>query len=273
MRVTLFLFIFTLLLGVTIWVILGGAVFAFGMLGLLLFVVITVGYADAALLFFLGAREVKGADEIEFHTSAAQEAYKLAVPQPRLFIYNGALERSFILQNRKNISLVLSKELLEICSREELSAISFELLLQVKKGLAQKRTRVMFVIGLASWLVHSFIAVIQKIIPIKEVRLSLNWLMYFMLNPWVDLFYKVTMGEKYFRKLETLLNEYPLENGLLLRIGSKLRKPQEIYSLSSRKWIELNTISKNRYYQNIMILEFLPHEWDLIFSPSWESRA
>ncbi len=273
MRVTLFLLIYTLLLGVTIWVTLDGALFFLGMLILVFFVVISIGYTDTALLYFLGAREVKGADEIEFHASAAQEAYKLAVPQPRLFFYNGALERSFVLQNRKNISLVLSKELLEICSREELSAISFELLLQVKKGLAQKRTRVMFVIGLASWLVHSFIAIFQKIIPIREVQLSLNWLMYFMLNPWGELFYKLTLGEKYFRKLESLLNDYPLENGLLLRIGSKLRKPQEIYSITSRKWIELTTISKNRHYQNIVILEFLPHEWDLIFSPGWESRA
>jgi hypothetical protein len=273
MRVTLFLFILSLILGVALWVTLGGALFFLGMLALLTFVIITIGYADTALLFFLGAREVKGADEVEFHTSAAQEAYKLAVPQPRLYFYNGTLERSFVLQNRKNISLVLSKDLLEICSREELSAISFELLLQVKKGLAQKRTRVMFVIGLSSWLTHSFIAILQKIIPLKEVRLSLNWLMYFMLNPWIEIFYKFTLGEKYFRKVEMLLNDYPLENDLLLRIGSKLRKPQEIYSLSSRKWIELATISKNRHYQNILILEFLPHEWDLIFSPGWESRA
>lgn len=273
MRVTLFLIILACFLGVFLWVTLSGALFFLGLLFWLFCVVITVGYADKTILFFLGAREVKSGDEADFHSAAIQEAYKLAVPQPQVYFYNGALERAFVLQNNKSISLVLSKELLEICTKEELSAICFELLIQVKKNLASKRTKVMFIVGLTSWFSHSLIDLFLRLLPFKEIRQALNWFMYYMLNPWLELIFKFTLGEKYFRKLEQVLKEYPLENDLLMKVGSKLHKPREIYSLSSRKLIEFSSASKSRHYQNIITLEFLPHEWDLIFDSKAEARV
>lgn len=267
MRITLFLIILTSFLGVILWLILSGASLVLGTLVLLVFIIISIGYSDTAILFFLGAREVKSADESAFYAAAAQEAYKLAVPQPHLYFYNGALERAFVLQNKKTISLVLSKELLEICSKEELAAICFELLIQVKKNLATKRTKVMFVVGLFSWFALGLVSILMKLIPVKTFHQSMNWLLHFLLQPWLEIIFKFTLGEKYFRKLEVLLKEFPHENDLLLRVGSKLRRPREIYSLSSRKMIELASVNKSRHYQNIMTLEFLPHEWDLIFDP------
>lgn len=273
MRVTLFLLILTCFMGLFLWLTLSGALFFFGFLLLLLFIIISIGYSDTAILFFLGAREVKSSDEADFYTAAAQEAYKLAVSQPNLYFYNGALERAFVLQNKKSISLVLSKDLLEICTKEELAAICFELLIQVKKNLASKRTKVMFVVGLGSWFVHGIVELLTKIFPFKEFKLSVNWLLHYLLQPWLELMFKLTLGEKYFRKLEILLKDYPLENNLLQRVGAKLRRPNEIYSLSSRKLIEFSSANKSRQYQNILTLEFLPHEWDLIFDPKLGERV
>lgn len=273
MRVTLFLFILTCLFGIILWTTLSGALFLFGLVVYLVFIVISIGYTDTAILFFLGAREVKSADEANFHAAAVQEAYKLAVPRPRLYYYNGALERAFVLQNKKTISLVLSKELLEICTKEELAAICFELLIQVKKNLAAKRTKVMFLIGLATWVCHGLVELLLKIAPIKEIKQSMNWLMYYLLHPWLDLMFKLTLGEKYFKKLESLLKDYPNENDLLQKVGSKLRSNNAIYSLSSRKLIEFSSVNKSRQYQNIITLEFLPHEWDLIFDSKMEARV
>jgi hypothetical protein len=267
MRVTLFLIILTCFLGLFLWITLSGALFFLGSLLLLLFIIISIGYSDTAILFFLGAREIKSSDEPDFYAAAAQEAYKLAVSQPNLYFYNGALERAFVLQNKKSISLVLSKDLLEICTKEELAAISFELLIQVKKNLASKRTKVMFVVGVVSWFAHGLMELLVKIFPFQSFRQSMNWLLNYLLQPWLELIFKITLSEKYFRKLESLLKEYPLENDLLLRVGSKLRRPKEIYSLSSRKIIEFSSANKNRHFQNILALEFLPHEWDLIFDP------
>ena len=59
--------------------------------------------------------------------------------------------------------------------------------------------------------------------------------------------------------------DYPIENDLLKKVGSKLRTNNEIQSLASRKLIEFSSVNKSRHYQNITTLEFLPHEWDLIF--------
>ncbi len=273
MRVTLFLFILACLMALFLWVTLSGALLVVGFAFLLFLTVITVGYSDTTILFLLGAREIKSTDEAEFFAAAVQGAYKLAVSQPKLYFYNGALERAFVLQNNNSISLILSKELLEICSQDELSAICFELLVQVKKNLASKRTKVMFVIGTLSWLAHSAIELLNKIISFKEFRQSMNWLLYFLLQPWFDLIFKLTLGEKYFRKLESLMEVFPVENNLLKRVGSKLRRPSEIYSLSSHKMIEFSSANKSRHYQNIITLEFLPHEWDMIFDPKSGERV
>jgi len=273
MRVTLFLFILCCLLGAILWACLSGALLFLGLAVLLVFVIISIGYTDTAILFILGAREVRSADEAEFHAASAQEAYKLAVHRPRLYFYNGSLERAFVLQNKKSISLVMSKDLLDICSNDELAAICFELLLQVKKNLAAKRTKVMFVIGVASWTSHAMVDVLTKIIPKNEFAKAMNWLMFYLMHPWLDLFFKFSLGESYFKKLSNLINEYPYENDLLQKVGAKLRSNNEIYSLSSRKLVQFSSVNKSRHYQNIITLEFLPHEWDLIFISKMEARV
>ena len=272
MRVTLFLFLLCFLVGSILWASFSGTLLLLGIGILLVFVVISVGYTDTAILFILGAREVRSADEAEFHSASTQEAYKLAVLRPRLYYYNGSLERAFVLQNKKSISLVMSKELLEICNKDELAAICFDLLIQVKKNLAVKRTKVMFVVGMTSWISHALVDVLTKIIPINEFSKAMNWLMYFLVHPWLDLFFKFSMGESYFKKLASVLKEYPHENETLQKVGAKLRTNNEIYSFSSRKLIQFSSIHKSRHYQNIITLEFLPHEWDLIFMSKMELR-
>lgn len=267
MRVTFFLLFFSLLLIPILWAILSGALLFVGALAYVLFMVILLGYADTAILFFLGAREIKSGDDENYHSAALQEAYKLSVRQPKLYFYNGSLERSFVLQNRGNISLILSRELLEICTREELAAICFELLLQVKKRLAAKRTKTMFIIGFLSWISHASTGLFLKLIPAQEVRSSVNWLVNYLLHPWIRLIFRCLLGDGYFRKLNQLLEEFPYEKDLLKKVGTKLRKPSEIYSLTSRKLIEMRSLNRSRHFQNIMTLEFLPHEWDMILDP------
>jgi hypothetical protein len=101
----------------------------------------------------------------------------------------------------------------------------------------------------------------------------MNWLMYYLLHPWLELIFKVTFLEKNFLKIESWMVEYPIENDLLRKVGSKLRTNNEIQSLTSRKLIEFSSVNKSRHYQNITTLEFLPHEWDLIFDPKMEASV
>lgn len=273
MRATLFLLFTMLILGLTLWLSLSGASFFFGLVLLILFIVITVGYPDTLVLFLLGAREVRSSDEKEFFEAASQEAYKLAVTMPRLFFYNGSLERAFVLQNKKNVSIILNKTLLEKCTRSELSAISFELLLQVKKGMAPKRTKVMFILGFMSWTIHSIVGLVFSIIPFKNLKKASDWVLSFLLHPVLDFLFKLIMGEGYFRKLKTSLADYPSEKDLLSQVGLRLRRPYDYYSLPSRKLLELMAVNKSRHYQNIIALEFLPHEWDFLFRSEELKRA
>lgn len=265
MRVTLILLIFTIVFGVFLWVTLGGALFVLSALFLLFLLVVTIGYPDKAILFFLGAREVRSRDEATFFKTASQEAYKLAVPMPHLYFYSGSVERGFVLQNKNVTSVIISKNLLHTVSESELHAICFELLLQVKKGMAGKRTKVMFLLGSCSWLSHSLVSVIGRIIPVKDVQEAMDWVLNFLLHPVLDFLFRLTLGQGYFRKLSSHINEYPYEKELLVKLGLKLREPESIYSLPSRKLQEFASASRSRHFQNILAMEFLPHEWDFFF--------
>lgn len=273
MRATLSLLLIFLILGLFLWITLSGALFFIGMLFWLALLVITVGYADTLILYLLGAREMRSSDEKEFFEAAAQEAYKLSLPLPQLYFYNGTLERAFVLQNRETISLVLNKSLIEKCSPYEMKAICFELLLQVKRGMASKRTKTMFLLGLITWIIHSLTGFILSLIPFKDFRKATDWLISFLLHPFLDLMFKLILGKRYFRKLEKFLADFPMEKELLDRVGLKLRKPKFYYSLPSRKLLELSSVNKSKHFQNILALEFLPHEWDYLFVSKEIKRA
>lgn len=253
-----------LLLGLFLWTIFSGALFVFGLCLLLLLAVISIGYTDTAILFFLGAREVRSSDEKLFFEAAAQSAYKLAVRDPHLYLYNGSLERAFVLQHHSTVSLVLNRSLLEHIQPSELSAICFELLLQVKKGMAPKRTKVMFLLGALSWLIHALVGLASALIPVKEVRQSANALANYFLHPVLDLLFKLNLGKGYFSKFQTQLEEYPAEREAIERFAMKLKPPFEVYSLPSRKMLEVSSSMRSKHFQNILSLEILPHEWDFI---------
>ena len=265
MRAALFLYLSIAILGVFLWITFSGALFFFGFIFWSFFLVVSVGYTDTVILFLLGAREVRSSDERDFFEAASQEAYKLAVPMARLYFYNGTLERAFVLQNKKTVSIVLSKTLLEKCSAAELQGICFELFLQVKKGMASKRTRSMFLLGFITWMIHSFVGLLLALVPLKEVKQAMNWLLNYLLHPWLEFMFKLMMGGAYFRKLETFLNDFPKEKEMLDRVGLKLIKPLSYYSLPSRKLLVLSSVMKSRHFQSILALEFLPHEWDYLF--------
>ena len=271
MRATLLLLLGHLLLGVFLWVTLSGALLLVGCLGWLFLLVITVGYSDTLILYLLGAREVRSSDEPNFFEAASQESYKLSVPMPHLYFYNGTLERAFVLQNRHTISIILNKSLLEKSSKAELKAICFELLLQVKKGMATKRTKAMFLLGFFSWVIHSLMGALLSILPFKDVRRAFDWFLNFLLHPALGFIFKFVMGKGYFKRLENILNSFEEEKDLLRGVGLKLEKPYSYYSLPSRKVLELFSVNKSRHFQNILAMEFLPHEWDYLFR-NWEIK-
>jgi hypothetical protein len=273
MRASTFILVTIVFLGLFLWVTLSGALLIIGGLFWLFILIITMGYSDTMILYLLGAREVRSSDEQQFFEAVSQEAYKLAVDMPRLYFYNGFLERAFILQNRQTLSIILNKELLDKCSSSELKAISFELLLQVKKGMASKRTKTMFLLGFFSWTIHSLAGLLLLILPFKDLKKVIDWTLSFLLHPALNLMFKLMMGGGYYKKLSALLMNFPLEKELLDKVGLKLRKPYSYYSLPSRKLLELSSIYKSSHYQNIIALEFLPHEWDYLFTGEGMTRA
>lgn len=266
MRAILFLMLCFLFVASFLWVTLSGASLAFGLVVLCFFLIITISYSDTLILFLLGAREVSSSDQRAFFEAASQEAYKLSIKMPRLYFYNGSLERAFVLQNRNEVSLILDKSLLDHSSSSELTAICFELLLQVKKGMAPKRTKSMFIVGFVAWIVHSCTAVILKLLPFADVKRAISWSLTYLLQPVLELLFKLLVSESYFKKLENSLSQFPYEKELIQKVGLKLKTTQIHHSLPSRKLLELSSIYKSRQFQNMMVLEFLPHEWDFMFN-------
>jgi hypothetical protein len=236
-------------------------------------VVIAIGYPDTAILFFLGAREIRSGDESKFFEAAAQQAYKLVLPVPKLYFYSGGLERGFVLLDKNVISLVLSRSFIEHADSEELSAVCFELLLQVKKGMAHKRTKVMLILGMIAWVSHGVMGLIKSLIPFREIGRVADWVLAYFLQPWLEFIFELTLGKNYFKKLQNHLAYYPGEQESLRRVGLKLRRRTELYSVPSKKLLEFSSIIRSRSFQNILALELLPHEWDLLFGSEDLMRA
>lgn len=265
MRVSLFLVFIFLTISLLSWAILDGAILFLSLFVSFVLLVITIVYPDKMLLILLGARAVHLSGEKEFFEAASQEAYKLSVPIPDLYFYNGTLERAFIFQGSRGSSIVINKRLLERASRDELNAICFGFLLQVKKNMASKRTRVMFILGFLTWLAHTLTSIFIKIFPAEDVKKSINWFVNYLINPMNDLIFRLIIGKQYFNKLQNLLNEYVLEKELLERLGLKLRQPNLSYFVPSKKMFEFQAINKSKHFQNIISIEYLPHEWDYFF--------
>lgn len=266
MRVSLLYLLFVVLWAITSWTTLSGALFFVSLAFLFVFLIISMCYSSISVLFFLGARELRSGDAKALFEASSQEAYKLGIKTPRLFFYNGSLERAFVLENRRDVSLVLDKTLIDSSTKEELKAICFELLLQVKKKMARKRTKVMFFIGMISWLVHSVSKIILLILPGESLKRSFSAVVMFLMAPLFSALFKLTIGKDYFKRISVLLEDFPKEFDDLNRIGHKIRKDGSYHSLSSRKILELASVYKSKNFQSIMLLEFLPHEWDYFFS-------
>lgn len=244
------------------WLFLSGSILVIAMLMLVLLVLVVWNYADKAILYFLGAREIMSSDEPNFFQEATQQAYKLSIKTPSLYFYNGLFERAFVLQNGEDVSLVLSRSLLDRAGKNELSVICFSLLLQVKKRMAPARTKSMLILGLMTWLVHGLGSIVAILIPSKNFKESVFLLLNFFLHPWLRLNFKLLIGERYFKRLGNYLTDFPEENNELTHFYLKIRHPNEIFSHPSRRLIELFSSQRSSHYQNVLSLELLPHEWD-----------
>lgn len=266
MRVFFFYLLVIALWAIFSWITLSGALFFISLVALAVILAISWGYSDLAVLFFLGARELRSGDAKPLFEASSQEAYKLGIKAPRLFFYNGSLGRAFVFENRSKVTLVLDKTLIDSSTEEELRAICFELLVQVKKRMAKKRTKIMFFIGLVSWFVHSASKVILFLLPGESAKKSFSAVVMFLLTPIFSLIFKMTIGKDYFKKISAVLADFPRESDDLKRVGYKIRRDGSFHSLTSRKILELASVYKSKNFQSIMLLEFLPHEWDYIFS-------
>jgi Zn-dependent protease with chaperone function len=130
--------------------------------------VISMTYMDALLLLLMGSREVKRLDTPELHEVALQQAYKLGLPEPRIYIYNGQMERAFVFQHLNRISLVIEKRLIDSCNSLELTAICFFLLLQAKIGLSVQRTKAMFLVGIISSAFYKLAEILGKFVSFPD---------------------------------------------------------------------------------------------------------
>lgn len=273
MRASLLLIVFFIIFGLFLWSTLSGALFFLSLLAFTVFIIISIYYHDIAVLFFLGARGIRASSsQDDFALASKQESYKLSISQPNLYFYNGTLGRAFVLQNGKTISLVIDKLLLEKLNKDDFSALCFLLLLQTKKGMAKKRSRILFILGFISWLVHSFTGLAVRLIPGKEIKQSFFWLTNYLLQPLLSFLFQVLLGDSYFKKLEQLLSEFTSEFALIKNLGLKLELPTYLKSLPSRKLLELLSIQKSQSYQTILSLECLPHEFDILFTEKGQIR-
>lgn len=273
MRVTILYLLGLLALMSFIWVTFSG----FKVLALFLICVfigiLILTHCDLLILLFIGAREIQDDDYPILAQIVSQEAYKLSVLKPKLFFYHGHIDRAFVFHQGRRIHLVLGKSLLQSYSEFELRAIVFELLLQAKKKMASKKTKMTFMLIFLMGIIHFVVSMLFKILPFPRLKQAIMWFIFYSIYPPLEVIFKLVIGQGYFKKLSSYLQNFQVESENWEAVKSRLSSPDVMKSLSYKKLMIFFNLSHRDSFQNIFVLESLPHEWDALTGLSEKSSV
>jgi len=226
--------------------------------------VIMIYYLDRVTLSFLSARPTTLQENEKVFRAANLQAYKLETISPEIYYYHGTIKRAFVLQHGKRISLLLHEDLISDSSDEELGALFFSLLVQVKKGFAKKRTRIMFLIGLIAWGGTETANILGTLLPGKNSRKNCYLAFMYLFSPISSVLFKVGLGRSFFDQMILSLSSYSQESEEFQRYLKKIKTIFLQPSFTTKSLQLYLATQKSTNLQIQVILENLPHEWERV---------
>ncbi len=142
-------------------------------------------YLDKIVLILLSSREVIDTDEQKLFQCLKNESYKSFQKVPRVYVYSGDRDGCFILESRKEWTVVLSRKLVERLEVESLECFVKYLFDHKKKISMSFRTRVVSLLSMQIKAIHFTVEKIVKLVQLIIVLITGNFL-YSFLNKYLS---------------------------------------------------------------------------------------
>lgn len=213
-------------------------------------------YPDKFLLHFLQAREITETEFPLAHQVVSNQAFKLKLPAPQVYTYNGFFHRAFAFSAGKRSVLVVERRILIDVSREELEALLFSLSLQIKDGTAKKSTFALLSLAVC-WVPYLKMMGLWRNPP-----QILGWLGQFMVAPAAGLLHRLGFNQNTCQKFLTRLSEFPYEESRLRELNGRFDQPKLHLSVARDFTFRAGAASHGPREQMILALEAATHLMD-----------
>lgn len=266
MRTRLFFFILSVIfLAVLLWAF-SGIVFILGLVIWILYVFIGANYSDKVVLSFLRARQWQPVEKPEIFEAILHEAYKLDMPAPQIYTYYGFFHRTFIFSRKKNMTLVFDRHLLEELTPKEIGLVSFFLMIEAKAKISSKRNLLFYIAGILQAVWYIPVAILAKLQKHNFWREALEWWEDYLLLPWMEIMFKMLLGKKFFKEINNLIAQYPVEKEELKILQKKMLIHDELKSFSFRSSYRLGQQGRGLDKKLLLLMEFFPHEIEQVWA-------
>lgn len=225
-------------------------------LALLLTLLILNLYPDKFLLHFLQARETTETEFPLAHQVAGNQAFKLRLPAPRIYTYNGFFHRAFAFSAGKRSVFVVEKRILTGVSKEELEALWFALALQIKEKSARHSTFALLAMAIC-WVPYLKLMTLWRIAPPV-----LGWIGQFMVAPTATQLHRLGCNQRTCQRFLRRLGDYPFEESRLRELNGRLTQPRLQLSVARDFTFRASAASHGPREQMILALEAALHPLD-----------
>ena len=222
-------------------------------------------YPDKFLLHFLQARETSETEFPLAHQVAGNQAFKLRIPAPQIFTYNGFFHRAFAFAVGKRSVFVVEKKVLNNVNKEELEALWFALALQVKENSATRSTFAL--LGMAVW----WMPYLKLVSLWRTPPPVMGWIGQFMVAPVATQLHRLGINQLSCQRFLRRLAEYPHEEARLRELNERFQQPRLHLSVESDFTYRASAASHGPREQMILAIEAATHPLDYLRPASQES--
>lgn len=238
----------------------------FALILIILYAVVLNLYPDKFLLHFLQARETTETEFPVAHQVAGNQCFKLRVPAPQIFTYNGFFHRAYAFSVGRRSVFVVEKGVLNNISPAELESLWFALALQVKDKSARSTTFAL--LGMAV----CWVPFLKLLGLWRSTPAAMGWLGQFLVAPAATQLHRLGCNRVSCQKYLKRLSEYPYEEARLRELNDRLNQPRLHSSVARDFTYRASAASHGPREQMILAIEAATHPLDYL-SPIAQENA
>lgn len=224
--------------------------------GLFIYWIVLNLYPDKFLLHFLQARESTESQFPEVYRVSRNQAFKLRVGAPKIFVYNGFFPRSFSLQASDRVVFVVERQLITKATPTELESLFFGLALQIKDGSA--RAVSVSLLNLALW----WLPFLKVVALWTHPPRWWGWIAQYFISPVANLWHGWGYTTQQRRRYLQYLATFPHEAAGYRSLGGRFLQPRLHVSPGQEFLYRMSSAAHGFREQLILAIEGAPNPMD-----------